>query len=130
MIDKGMFSESFAKETWSTFLAGIFRSIRFGITEAHGKGNAIIYNYLLENGGYEYNEKTQKVRVNFDKVYEVIKQLAHNILTIQAMGNYQGAKDMVAKYAVISPSVKTLIDKLSNIPIDIKPVFQIEQEVK
>jgi hypothetical protein len=130
MIDKGMFPESFAKETWSTFLAGIFRSIRFGITEAHGKGNAIIYNYLLENGGYEYNEKTQKVRVNFDKVYEVIKQLAHNILTIQAKGNYQEAKDMVAKYAVISPSVKTLIDKLSNIPVDIKPVFQIEQEVK
>ncbi len=130
MIDKGMFPESFAKETWDTFLAGIFRSVRFGITEAHGKGNAIIYNYLLENGGYEYNEQTQKVRVNFDKVYDVIKQLAHNILTIQATGNYQGAKDMIAKYAVISPSMKTLIDKLSNIPVDIKPVFQIEQEVK
>ena len=130
MIDKGMFPKSFANETYTTFLAGIFRSVRFGITEAHGKGNAIIYNYLLENGGYEYDEKTQKVRVNFDKVYDVIKQLAHDLLTLQATGNYQGAKDMIAKYAVISPSMKTLINKLSNIPVDIKPVFQIEQEVK
>ena len=130
MIDKKLFPKSFADETYATFLAGIFRSVRFGITEAHGKGNAIIYNYLLENGGYEYDERTQKVRVNFDKVYDVIKQLAHDLLTLQATGNYQGAKDMIAKYAVISPSMKTLINKLSNIPVDIKPVFQIEQEVK
>ncbi len=60
MIDKGLFPKTFANETWATFLAGIFRSVRFGITEAHGKGNAIIYNYLLENGGYEYNEQTKK----------------------------------------------------------------------
>ena len=121
MIDKGLFPKSFANETYATFLAGIFRSVRFGITEAHGKGNAIIYNYLLENGGYEYNEQTQKVRVNFEKVYDVLTQLAHNLLTLQAKGDYNAAKDVIAKYAVISPSMKTLIDKLSNIPVDIKP---------
>ncbi len=130
MIDKGLFPKTFANETYATFLAGIFRSVRFGITEAHGKGNAIIYNYLLENGGYEYDAQNQKVRVNFGKVNDVIKQLAHNLLTIEATGDYQGAKDIIAKYAVISPSMKTLIDKLSNIPVDIKPVFQIEQDVE
>ncbi len=130
MIDKGMFPKSFANETYTTFLAGIFRSVRFGITEAHGRGNAIIYNYLLENGGYQYDKQTQKVRVNFDKVYDVIKQLAHDLLTLQATGNYQGAKDMIAKYAVITPTMKTLIEKLSNIPVDIKPVFEIEEEVE
>ena len=130
MIDKGLFPKTFAKETWATFLAGIFRSVRFGITEAHGKGNAIIYNYLLENGGYEYNEQTQKVRVNFDKVESVLTQLAHNLLTIQATGDYDAAKEVITKYAVISPTLKTLIDKLSGIPVDIKPVFQIEQQMK
>lgn len=127
MIDKGLFSKSFANETWATFLASIFRSIRFGITEAHGSGNAIIYNYLLEKGGYEYDPATNKVKVNFEKIYESVKGLAHILLTIEATGDYNGAKELIQKYAVISPSMKSVIDKLSGIPVDIKPVFQIEE---
>ncbi|MEJ2615772.1 MAG: peptidase [Ignavibacteriaceae bacterium] len=130
MIDKGLFPKTFSNETWTTFLAGIFRSVRFGITEAHGSGNAIIYNYLLEKGGYEYNPETNKVKVNFDKIYGSVKELAHILLTIEATGNYDGAKELIKKYAVISPSMKTLIDKLSGIPVDIKPVFQIEEDMK
>ena len=127
MIDKGMFPKSFANETWTTFLAGIFRSVRFGITEAHGSGNAIIYNYLLEKGGYEYNPETNKVKVNFDKIYDSIKELANKLLTIEATGDYNGAKELIKQYAVISPSMKSIIDMLSSIPVDIKPVFQIEE---
>ncbi len=130
MIDKGMFPKSFANETWTTFLAGIFRSVRFGITEAHGSGNAIIYNYLLEKGGYEYNPETNKVKVNFDKIYDSIKELANKLLTIEATGDYNGAKELIKEYAVISPSMKSIIEKLSSIPVDIKPVFQIEKEMK
>jgi Peptidase family M49 len=130
MIDKGLFPKSFVNETWTTFLAGIFRSVRFGITEAHGSGNAIIYNYLLENGGYDYNPEADKVKVNYDKIYESIKDLANKLLTIEATGNYDGAKELIAKYAVISPSMKSLIAKLSSIPVDIKPVFQIEEDLK
>ena len=73
MIDKGVYPKEFAEETYVTFLAGIFRSVRFGINEAHGGGNAIIYNYLLEKGGYDYNADTKKVRVNFDKIYPALK---------------------------------------------------------
>ena len=129
MIDKGLFPKSFSNLTWTTFLAGIFRSVRFGITEAHGSGNAIIYNYILEKGGYEYDQSTNKVKVNFDKIYDSIKDLANKLLTIEATGNYNGAKELIAKYAVISPSMKSIIDKLSGIPVDIKPIFQIEQEM-
>ncbi len=128
MIKKGVYPESFANETWATFLAGTFRSMRFGINEAHGGGNAIIYNYLLENGGYEYDESTQKVKVNFDKVYDILKDLATKVLMIQANGDYQGAKDLIAKYVVQTPSMKTLIDKLEILPVDIKPEFQIDKQ--
>ena len=130
MIEKGVFPESFEKETYATFLAGIFRSVRFGINEAHGGGNAIIYNYLLENDGYEYDPETQKVKVNFEKVGSVLKDLANKILMIQAKGDYQGAKDLIAKYVVNSPSMQTLRDKLSDLPVDIKPVYQIEEMYK
>jgi hypothetical protein len=128
MIDKGVYKQDFDKETYITFLAGVFRTVRFGINEAHGGGNAIIYNYLLENGGYLYNSKTEKVRVNFDKIYPALKDLAHIILTIQATGDYEGAKKLIARYAVYSPTMEKLRNKLSSLPVDIKPVFQIEEK--
>ena len=104
--------------------------MRFGIGEAHGGGNAIIYNYLLEKGAYIYDEGTQKVRVDFVKIYPALKELCNLILTIQAEGNYQGAKDLIAKYAVNSPSIETLRKKLEKLPVDIKPVFEIEEKLK
>lgn len=129
MIDKGVYPESFAKENWVTFLAGTFRSVRFGISEAHGGGNAIIYNYLLEKGAYEYNESTQKVRVNFDKIYDAVKELANVLLMIQAEGDYDAAVKLIEKYAVNSPSMETMRNNLSHLPVDIKPVYQIEKKL-
>ena len=129
MIEKGVYPKGFDKEVWVTFLAGIFRSVRFGISEAHGSGNAIIYNYILAKGGFEYNEKTQKVKVNFDKIYPAIKDLAETILTIQAKGDYKASLDLVNKYAVETPSMKVLRENLSALPIDIKPIFKIEKDM-
>jgi hypothetical protein len=126
MIKKGEFPESMERETWATFLAGIFRSVRFGISEAHGAGNAIIYNYLLEKGGYVFDEQSQKVRVDFEKVYSTLEELATHVLSLQATGDYEAAKKLIENYAVESPSMKILKDKLTDLPVDIKPVYQIE----
>lgn len=128
LIEKGVYPKDFDRQIWATFLAGIFRSIRFGINEAHGAGNAVIYNYLLEKGGYEFDAAGQKVKVNFEKIAPALKDLANLILTIQAKGDYQGAKDLLAKYAVSSPSMETLRGKLSKLPVDIKPEFAIEKK--
>jgi hypothetical protein len=130
MIEKGVFPKTFDKDTYVTFLAGTFRSVRFGINEAHGGGNAIIYNYLLEKGGYEYNAGTQKVKVNFEKIGPALEELANLILMIQAKGDYQGAKDLIAKFVVNSASMETLRKKLEHLPVDIKPVYEIEQMYK
>lgn len=130
MIEKGVYPKESENEILVTFLAGAFRSMRFGISEAHGGGNAIIYNYLLEKGGYVYNEGTQKVKVDFEKIHSALKELCNLVLTIQAEGNYQGAKDLIAKYAVNSPTIDTLRKKLETLPVDIKPVFEIEEKLK
>lgn len=130
MIEKGVYFKESENQVWVTFLAGAFRSMRFGIGEAHGGGNAIIYNYLLEKGGYAYDEGTQKVKVDFEKIYPALKELCNLVLTIQAEGNYQGAKDLITKYAVNSPTIETLRKKLDTLPVDIKPVFEIEEKLK
>lgn len=127
MIEKNVLAKSFEKEMWVTFLAGVFRSIRFGINEAHGGGNAIIYNYLLQNGGYEFDETSQKLKVNFDKVYSVLESLANKVLMIQALGDYKGAKKLIADYGKETKTIKILVNKLSKLPVDIKPVYEIEK---
>jgi hypothetical protein len=127
MIEKGVFEKSFENEIWVTALAGVFRSTRFGINEAHGGGEAIIYNYLIENGGFEFNEETEKVKVNFEKAADVLKELANKVLMIQANGDYQAAKDLIAKYVVVSPSLGLLQEKLNSLPVDIKPIYEIEE---
>ncbi|HRN27978.1 MAG TPA: peptidase [Ignavibacteriaceae bacterium] len=130
MIEKGVYPKEMENEVWVTFLAGAFRSMRFGIGEAHGGGNAIIYNYLLEKGGFVFDDSTKKVLVDFEKIYPSLKELANLVLIIQAEGNYQGAKDLIAKYAVNSSSIETLRKKLEKLPVDIKPVFEIEEKLK
>lgn len=127
MISKSVYPKSFENEMWVTFLGGVFRSIRFGINEAHGGGNAIIYNYLLEKGAYIFNTETQKIKVDFEKAYPALEELANKVLMIQATGDYEGAKSLIAKYAVSSESIKILVDKLKVLPVDITPVFQIEE---
>ncbi len=129
MIEKGEYPATFREEVWTTFLAGIFRSVRFGINEAHGAGNAIIYNYLLEKGGYKYDGATQKVSVDFDEIYKSVKGLATKVLMIEAEGDYTAAKALIEKYAVESPSMKALTGKLKELPVDIKPIFQIQKKL-
>lgn len=129
MIEKGVYPKEMEKQVWITFLAGAFRSMRFGIGEAHGGGNAIIYNYLLEKGAYVYDDKTHKVKVDFEKIYPALRELCNLVLTIQAEGNYQAAKDLIAKYAVKSQSIEALTKKLKSLPVDIKPVFEIEKKL-
>ncbi len=104
--------------------------MRFGIGEAHGGGNAIIYNYLLEKGGFVFDEATTKVHVDFEKIYPALKDLANLVLTIQAEGNYNGAKDLIAKYAVSSSTIELLRKKLESLPVDIRPVFEIAENLK
>ncbi len=128
MIEKGVYPREYEKELWTTFLAGVFRSVRFGIHEAHGGGTAIIYNYVLERGGYEFDPESEKVKVNYDKVFDAVKDLASELLMIQAEGNYEGAKKLIEEYAVNSESMEILIGKLSVLPVDINPQFMIASE--
>ncbi len=130
MIEKGIFKKEFENELYATFLAGIFRSIRFGINEAHGGSNAIIYNYILEKNGFEFDSKKEKVKVNFQNIFPAVRNLAETILRIQATGDYEGAKELISKYVVNSASMEKLRNKLVHLPVDIKPVYQIESLLK
>jgi hypothetical protein len=127
MLDKGVFPKDLEKNIYVTYLGGIFRSVRFGIEAAHGGGNAIQLHYILEKGGFSFDAKTARFKLNPDKIKDAVKQLAHDILIIEALGDYNKAKEMIAKYCVISPQLKQALDKLVHVPVDIRPIYAVEK---
>jgi hypothetical protein len=130
MVEKGVFSKEMGDAVYASFVGGIFRSVRFGIEEAHGGGNVIILNYLQEKNGVVYDLKTGKFRVNYAKIADAVKALSHDILMIQALGDYDGAKKFIEKYRYISPELQSALERLADIPVDIKPVYHIEKELR
>ena len=106
---------------YTTFLASAFRSLRFGLTEAHGKGMAMQFNYLTDKGAFVANPDGT-FSVDYSKIKDAVRDLDHDLLTIEAEGNYAAAKDMLATYGVIRPPMQHAIDRLSSIPVDIDPV--------
>ncbi|BBB32221.1 MutT/NUDIX family protein [Thermotomaculum hydrothermale] len=123
LTEKGVFPKGFEKQLVTTFIGGIFRSIRFGINEAHGGGNIIIFNYLRELGVINYDENSKKFSVNLEKAKDGFTKLAHELLILQATGDYEKTKQFVNTYKVIKPEVKKALEKLKNIPVDIRPIF-------
>ena len=127
MVEKGVFPKEMKDQAYSSYLGGIFRSVRFGINEAHGGANAIAFNYLMEKGGFEYNPQTRKFRVNDAKIEGAIRDLAHDLLMIQATGDYEGAKRFIQKYRYLSPEMQDALNRLKDVPVDIRPVYTIEK---
>ncbi len=129
LIDKGFLEKSFERPTYDSYLGGIFRSVRFGINEAHGGANAIEYNYLKEKGGFVYDPDSQRFHVDMDKIKGAVRDLSHDLLIIEAKGDYDGAKAFIKKYRYLAPEVQEALERLQDVPIDIRPVYAIEKEV-
>ncbi|MCP5054777.1 MAG: peptidase [bacterium] len=124
MVDKGVFPRRLEQNIYVTFLGGIFRSVRFGINEAHGGANAIQLNYILEKEGFVYDEKQRRFRVNKTKIKGAVEQLAREVLEIEALGDYDRAKGLIDTYCTLSLPLEQALGKLNHVPVDIKPVYR------
>jgi hypothetical protein len=120
LIEKGAITEGTLDEYYTTFLAGIFRSVRFGASSAHGKANMIRFNYFQEKGAFTRN-KQGLYSVNNGKMTEAINNLSQLILTLQGNGDYQGVAKLVASHGIIKTDLDTDLTRLAaaKIPVDI-----------
>jgi hypothetical protein len=123
MIDKGVMPKSLENSLYTTFLASAFRSIRFGVNEAHGRGIAIQLNTLLDQRGIVANADGT-FKVDPDRIKEGISGLTRDIMTIQAEGDYAKAKALGERLGVVRPVVQKALDRLASIPVDIEPQFK------
>jgi hypothetical protein len=119
LIEGGASAE---RKLYTTYLASTFRSLRFGLKEAHGKGMALQVNYLTDKGGF-IARPDGTFEVEFAKIKGAVRDLDHDLLTLEATGDYAGAKRMLDELGVIRPNMQKALDSLIAIPVDIEPVF-------
>jgi hypothetical protein len=128
LVDHQKLDKSLDRTMYVTYLASMFRSIRFGITEAHGRGVAIQLNYFLDNGGVTVAQDGT-FAVNPERLRQNVTNLTRDLMTMQAVGDYAAAKQMMEKFAVIRPQTQAVLDKLKGVPVDIEPRFVTAEQL-
>jgi Peptidase family M49 len=109
------------KKLYSTFLASAFRTLRFGVHEAHGKGMAMQFNYLSDKGAF-VAKPDGTFAVDYTKIKGAVRDIVHDLLTIEATGDYARAKKMLDELGVVRPPLAAALEKLKDLPTDIEPV--------
>ena len=120
----GELGETELMDNYVTFIASIFRSIRFGASSAHGRANLVRFNYFKEMGAFSRDEKTGTYRIDFDKMQKAMDSLSAKILTLQGDGDYDGTRAMVEQYGVIGEVLETDLGRLNDLGIPVDVVFE------
>ena len=120
LLKKGEITDGTLEDYYITFMAGIFRSVRFGASSAHGKANMIRFNFFAEEGAFSKNADGL-YRVNMEKMSQAMEKLSRLILTIQGDGDYQKVDQLIATHGEIKAELAKDLEKLSqaNIPVDV-----------
>jgi hypothetical protein len=124
LVDKGLYPVELEKKVVTSFIGGIFRSIRFGTQEAHSAANLIIFNFLKEKKIISYKSKKGYFKINHKRARTAFKDLSRKILMIQAKGSYEEAKKFIAKYSKMNADMKKTLEGMKNVPIDILPIYK------
>lgn len=127
--ETGDISEGKLMDNYVTFLAGIFRSVRFGASSAHGRANMVRFNFFKELGAFSRNEESGLYRVNFDEMTIAMNELSNLILTIQGNGDYQGAVNLLEKKGNISAQLAKDLSRLEEAKIPVDIIFEQGKEV-
>ena len=111
------------RQLYTTYLASSFRTMRFGLQDAHARGQAMQFNYFLDQGAFTANADGT-FGVDVAKMKEAVKSLDGKLLTLEATGDYAGAKDWMGKMGILRPETKQALARLKSVPTDIAPIFE------
>jgi len=121
LMDKGDIDPRLMSSLYTTYLADTFRVVRCGLDEAHGQAVALQFNFLVDRGGFV--EREGRFAVDIPRARAAITELASMLLTVQAQGNYQGAKSLLDRYAKLTPELAEALGRISKVPVDIAPIY-------
>lgn len=124
MFEQGELTKGTVMDNYVTFLAGIFRSVRFGASSAHGRANMLRFNFFNKIGAFSRDDTTGKYRIHVEKFKEAMTRLSSKILTLQGDGDYQGVKSFMAEMGNIGEQLQTDLDRLTHAGIPVDVVFE------
>jgi len=111
------------RQLYTTYLASAFRTMRFGLQDAHARGQAMQFNYFLDKGAFTANTDGT-FSVDVAKMKDAVASLDHELLTLEATGDYAGAKKWMDQLGALRPEVQQALARLKSVPTDIEPVFE------
>ncbi|MGI8704546.1 MAG: dipeptidyl-peptidase 3 family protein [Sphingomicrobium sp.] len=123
MMDRGVLPRAERDQIRATYIAGLFRAMRFGTNSAHGRGAAMQYGYLRDKGALVWDEAAQRFRIDNSKIDGAIRDLVGDIVRLQATGDYAGTKALMERWAELDPQARQVIASMQAIPVDIRPVY-------
>jgi len=122
--DRGEMTEGTIEDAYTTFMAGLFRSVRFGAADAHGKANMVTFNYFREKGAFSRDEATGKYRVDFAAMEAAVNSLSGLILQLQGEGDYDGVATLLSEKGVVPADLQSELDRIDGLGIPRDIVFQ------
>ena len=123
LIDRGLIEPEMGTALEPTYVAGLFRSARFGLDEAHGQGVVAQFNYLLEKGALEVSDSGE-FRVVPELFADGLRDLLTDLLMLQAEGDFEATAAFLERYGKATPALRSAVDRLSDVPVDIFPVYE------
>jgi len=130
LITKGALPKEMERRLPATYLAGVFRAVRFGTEEAHGKAVLLAFNYLFQGGAFTYDKAKARFGVNYDVFDKRVRELAGELLLLQARGSYDHARKLLERNGTMSPEMRQALTRLKHVPVDIKPNYTIVQKMQ
>ena len=128
MIERKEFPQAFRQQLLTSYFAGLFRSVRFGVVSSHGKGAAIQINRYLEAGAASFDKASGRFKVNYAGLVKGISDLTRDLVMLQHNGDKAAAKAMLDKYGKMSPAMKQALDSVSSVPVDLRPIYPVAGE--
>jgi hypothetical protein len=116
------------RKLYTTYLASSFRTMRFGLQDAHARGQAMQFNYFVEKGAYVANADGT-FSLNLAKMKDAVASLDHDLLTFEATGDHDAAKSMMDRLGALSPQVQSALARLKSVPTDIEPIFETADSI-
>ena len=129
LMEKGVVPKEKAQEFYSSHVAGIFRTVRFGVAEAHGRAEMMEFNYFVEQGAISFDPKTRRYAIDFTKMQTAIATLAKELLEIEATGDRNRAEQWFKKYDSMPSELKSALASVKDVPVDIDPVSAFGEQI-
>ncbi len=130
LADHGAVTKEQLEEDYISYVAGNFRTIRFGVAEPHGRGEMMEFNYMMERGAITRDAASGRYAVMLEKMPDAINALTKELLEQEATGDRARTAAWFAKYAVLPDHLKQAFSQVSDIPVDVQPKYSFHEEIR